>query len=117
MHNIGIASALYLVDGAVMVTPLGDSNIRTAERRVSRTKTLDGGVVITDSGFAHGDRTFIVALESTQSMWEALHDIFTITTLITVSTEEGCFSGAVESWKDYGDQISIKILIKEKISE
>jgi hypothetical protein len=36
--------------------------------------------------------------------------------MITISIDEGCFSGAPDTIQDNGDRIVLNILIKEKIS-
>lgn len=116
--NIGISSQTYLSNGGAVVNPLPDSDLRRGERRVSRVKTLDGGVYITDSGFAHGDRTQkLYVAHRGQAMWNALWTIFRGAPAIYLSTEEGCFSAALANIADEGDKIVLEILLKEKLSE
>jgi hypothetical protein len=117
VFKIGISSAVYLEDGAVIITPLPDSDLRALSRRISRVKTLDGGVVVTDSGYAHGDRDFIINIESSKTMWDALLAIHEVTTLVYISTDEGVFSACWDKLRDVGDVISMKFIIKGKISE
>ena len=116
MNIIGIASSSYLADGAAILSVLPKTDIRKGERRVSRTKTLDGGAVITDSGYADGDRTFTLEIESSLAMWQKLWAIFKAATLLTVTTDDGCFSAAASSIKDDGNVITIETLIKAKLS-
>lgn len=116
VYKIGISSAVYLENGAVMVTPLPDYEIRSVSRRISRVKTLDGGVVVTDSGFAHGDRDFTMNVESSKTIWETLLAIHEVTTLVHIATEEGVFSACWESLKDGGDVINMKFIINEKLT-
>lgn len=116
MNIIGLASYSYLADGAVILPALPKTDIRKGERRTSRTKTLDGGVVITDSGYADGDRTFTIEVKSSLAMWNKVWAIFKSSTLLTVTTDDGCFSGAANSIKDDGNMIVIEILIKAKLS-
>lgn len=116
MNIIGLASYSYLADGAVILPALPKTDIRKGERRTSRTKTLDGGVVITDSGYADGDRTFTIEVKSSLSMWNKVWAIFKSSTLITVTTDDGAFSGSANSIKDDGTMIVIEILLKAKLS-
>ena len=116
MQKIGIASKVYMADGGFLLTLLSDTQARSGSRRVSRTKTLDGGVVITDSGFAHGDRALRVSISSSASLWARLWTLFQTAVMITISIDEGCFSGAPDTIQDNGDRIVMNILIKEKIS-
>jgi hypothetical protein len=116
MYRIGLASQIYLADGGFALKPSADSRIRSGSRRVNRTKTLDGGVVITDSGYADGDRTLDLYVISSATVWTQLWTIFKLATLVTVTTDDGAFSGAMEAINDNGDYIAIRILIKERIS-
>lgn len=116
IFKIGISSAVYLEDGAVIVTPRPDSDLRALSRRISRVKTLDGGVVVTDSGYAHGDRDFVINILMTKTKWDALKAIHEVTTLVYISTDEGVFSACWESLKDAGDIISMKFIINAKLS-
>lgn len=116
MNIIGLASYSYLADGAVILHALPKTNIRQGERRTSRTKTLDGSVVITDSGYADGDRTFTIEVKSSLAMWTKVWAIFKSSTLVTVTTDDGAFSAAVNTIKDDGNMIVIEILIKAKLS-
>jgi hypothetical protein len=116
MQKIGIASKVYMADGGFLLTVLSDAQLRAGTRRVSRTKTLDGGVVITDSGFSHGDRTLSISIPSSASLWARLWAFFQAALLITISIDDGCFSGAPDNIQDNGDKIIMNILVKEKIS-
>jgi len=116
MQKIGIASQTYMADGGFLLTLFPDTQARAGSRRVSRTKTLDGGVVITDSGFAHGDRNISISIPSSSSLWARLWALFQTALLITISMDDGCFSGAPDNIQDNGDKIIMNVLIKEKIS-
>ena len=48
------------------------SKIRRFSRRVSRVATLDGGSVVTDSGYSDTDRTFIVTAQITETQRDNL---------------------------------------------
>ena len=54
------AAGAHLIYGGPQTT-LGDY-----ERRVTRTATLDGGVVTVDSGFSHYDRTVTIDLSNVE---------------------------------------------------
>ena len=116
-YKIGLASRTYDLDGAVMIAPIpGDTDIREQSRRTTRTKTLDGGCIITDGGVAAGDRTFTVAIPSDRAMWVVLSALFSASQWVTVSTDEACYLAKIERLKDQGDQISLSILIKEDLT-
>lgn len=117
-YKIGLASSLYHSEGALMLDPLPeDTKIRENSRRLTRTKTLDGGVVITDGGFSHGDRTLEIAVSSTSALWQILWAVFQSASWITLSTEEACFLAKMEDLRESRGQIIMKILISQNISE
>jgi len=49
-----------------------NSKIRRFTRRVSRVATLDGGSVVTDSGFSDTDRTFVISGQVTETQRDSL---------------------------------------------
>lgn len=116
MTKIGIASQLFNASGAYMLDILPDADLRAGQRRISRSKTLDGGVVITDSGFAHGDRTLRINVKSSLVDWQGLWALFQDTALIYISMDDGCYSGVMESLADKGDKIAMTIFLKEKLT-
>lgn len=102
--------------GSACIRLLPDSRLFNGSRRVSRTKTLDGGCVINDGGFSDGDRTFDIAAESTRDLWDVLWSLLRSHALVTVSTSDGLFLGAVENLNEADSRIRIKIIVKEKLS-
>lgn len=117
-HNycIGLASYNYDADGDILLSPLWDgTDIRAAERRLSRTKTLDGGVVITDGGRAAGDRTFYVSCQSEESIWNTLRGIAS-NNYITIATDEACFKGKLQKLSEKNGKITIEIMIESDLT-
>ncbi len=116
--KIGLASRLYDSAGALMVDPLPeDTKIRENSRRLTRTKTLDGGVVISDGGFSHGDRTFDLAVSSTAALWTALWTLLQNSSWIIVSTDEACFLAKMEDLRESNGKIFLKILLSESLTD
>jgi len=113
----GIASTTAASAGSFLLTLLPESDLRAGTRRVSRTKTLDGGVVITDQGFAHGDRTLRLVARSSETLWAALWALFQTAALqVTVSLADGCFTGSLDQISEADGKIKLSVLLKEKIS-
>lgn|SRR5574343_198663 len=117
MRMIGLASQLMNESGDFVLSVLPNTQLRENTRRVQRRKTLDGGVVITDGGFAHGDRTLQVQIASTEALWAALWAFFQTALMVTVATEDGCYLAALEDMSERDGVIGIKILLQEIISE
>ncbi len=115
-YLIGLASSTYLLNGAVLMKPLpANTDIRSAERRVSRVKTLDGGCVITDGGISAGDRTLNIALQSSKTLWDVINGIFKNTSWVTVSTDESCYLAKISNISEADGKITINILIKQDL--
>ena len=92
------------------------TDIYSQERRVSRRATLDGGSVVDDYGFSHSDRTFIVVAKVSGAKLDALNYLVRTFTSIMVSTIDGIFLGAFKDTRVKGNEVTIKILIKEKLA-
>lgn len=120
MNNflIGIAARTYMASGGTMIKPLtDDTSLRDLERRVSRTKTLDGGCVITDGGVSAGDRTFTIAVESSKTLWDLLKGIFDDSTWVSVSTDEGCYLAKMQRLVEKSGKITMTILLSSDLTE
>jgi hypothetical protein len=114
-YKIGLSSRTYMQDGAVLLAPLSGTNLRGLERRVSRTKTLDGGCVITDGGISAGDKKFNISLASTKALWDLIRGIFSGALWVTVSTDESCYLAKIENISEAEGKITISVLIKEDL--
>ena len=116
-YQIGLASYTYDADGDILIAPLYDeTEIRETERRLSRVKTLDGGVVITDGGRAAGDRTFSIACQSEESIWNTLRGI-AANSWVTVSTDEACFKSKVQKLSEKNGKITIELMIESDLTQ
>ena len=108
------ASATY---GALIIQEDPASILESLPARVSRVKTLDGGVVVNHGGFAHGDRTFAVkASKMTSAEISTLKTIHTTQTIVGVSAPDGYFSAAIEKIDTDVLPVSISLLLKAKLS-
>ena len=74
------------------------SNLRAASRRVSRAKTLDGGVVIVDSGFAHGDRTPVIIVKNvSRAQADTITAFHQNNSIINLSMDDGFYSAVIRT--------------------
>lgn len=97
---------------AIVIEENKDSKIYDGIARVSRTKTLDGGVVVDHRGVVAGDRTIQIKCELAETEEEILRTLFEGETIVNISTKDGFFSGAIERMRgDHGD-IELNFLIK-----
>jgi len=104
--------------GCVVINKLNqNSDADSFTRRVSRSKALNGIVVIEDRGYTDGDRT-IKAIPDALSISDAnkIRYIAKTYSLINISTPDGFFSGVISSVSPVSGSLSITILIKEKLN-
>lgn len=114
---IGLATQVRDPLGAVILANTAESDVAQMERRVSRTATLDGESVVTDGGYSAGDRTFnLVCQGASQNDLDGVEYLIQNYSQVIVSTERGCFVGALESLKLDGRKLSLTVLVTEKIS-
>lgn len=113
---IGIATIGKNAGGDVVIYEDRTSELKALSARVSRTKTLDGGAVITHSGFSHGDRTLSVKAESTREQAGDLEAIFRQETLVNLSMRDGFYSGVISYLSTENGELSMTVLLKEKLS-
>ena len=87
-------------------------------RRVSRTKTIDGGVTIQDSGSSQGDRTFVLNIDSIDKVTADKATYLTENySELYLATEEGYFIGVIERFYiKTGGVGSITMLVKSKVN-
>ena len=83
---------------------------------MSRRATLDGGSVFDDYGFSHSDRIFVLVANMSGPMLESLNYLVETFASIMISTVEGLFLGAFQDTIVKGREVTIKILVKEKLA-
>lgn len=115
MNGIGIANKSYDIDGNAVLKPI-DIDLLGGQRRATRTRTLDGGVVITDGGFAHGDRTLNVTVTHTDALKNILWALFQNANQIVVTTDDGAFLATFQGMTASDGKIKLSIWVKEIIS-
>jgi hypothetical protein len=115
MNIIGISTITADTSGNVIIEPNANTKMKNNTRRAIRTKTLDGGVVFTDSGYTDGDRTFQIHSNVTKETWDKIWNIFKSYTLVQVASEDGFFSAAIESARYEENEAILSILIKERL--
>jgi hypothetical protein len=118
MKRVFISTPTFNINGAVCLKLADASELKTNARRISRTATLDGGALIVDGGFSDADRTFAVNYQDLSEADElALWEIFKDYPLVTMSTDEGCFSVAIETMRAKNGSGSLNIFFKERMSQ
>jgi len=93
---IGIGTKLFDLNGNfvfydkdMFIDDLTNSNV---SRRISKVKTLDGGVHIDDSGYAPGDIDMVVTvMQPSKALYMKLMDLFIYHEFVYLATSTGNF--------------------------
>lgn len=107
---ISITTKIPGTNDAIIIDEIDPQN-KQASARVSKTKTLDGGVVILHNGFADGDRSLNVSASLSKTDANILWDIFTTQTFVNVAIDEGVFNAVVKS-VDISNSNETRIIIE-----
>jgi len=114
---IGISSITSDTAGNIMVPWLPGSDFGTSERRVSRTKTLDGGVILSDGGWTTLDRDVTIITRYSEDALTVLQHLHEDKTLVHISLSDGYFKGTIKRLRSTEGEIKITIWLSEKLSE
>lgn len=104
------------VDPEAVVAIDTEMDIRENIARVARIKTLDGGVVINNSGFSYGDITVTISEEITEAQAETIWYIFKNYVAINLATPAGFFLAAIKKVKTDNGALNMTILIDSKLA-
>lgn len=116
---VSLSSILADVDGNIVFEALPSTASNDTTRRVSRTKTLDGGCVIVDGGFSDSDRTLNIHVDYNESTLTAIQYLHENKTLIHVVIDDYFYSGVISSVtlsRGTQENIKLQILVKEKLN-
>lgn len=105
--------------GHVLIKASPESNLRSQERRMSRTATLDGGVAIEDGGWSAGDRTLSIVLptrEATPNTIAAIEALRANHLRVSVATDEGVFEALIQR-TTWGRRNTLSLAVSEQLSE
>ena len=118
MFYVGLSTTTYDLDGARIIKqdPATERANDRGGRRVSRSATLDGGAVVTDTGYAAADRTYRIRARDDDgdlAQWAAR--IVQTYSTINIATRYGFFKGTPARWWVRDGFVNIEILITEAI--
>lgn len=119
--SIGIAARVFDTGGTLFVQrPSADcmERNRRGSRRVSRTKTLDGGCAYYDTGYADADRNIVAEIENaTQAEIDRAAYLVETYGEVTVCCSEGAFICVPDSYNLDEGKLTITFMIMERIDE
>jgi len=113
-----ISTTTSNADGQIKIREGPGTSYGAMLPRVSRFATLDGGSVISHLGYSHGDRAItVVAHDMPVADRETLRDLIEDETEFVLSCREGCFLGAIDSYRYDQDPVRVTFLIKSSETE
>ena len=116
---IGLSTITFDLDGALIIDTDRNEDVRNikAERRISRTATLDGSVLIADMGYTDGDRTItVVENKTSQATIAFIQYIFQYYSLIVATTDDGAYEVAPERYSVDNGKLTASFLVSSKLS-
>ena len=113
---IGISTLTQNSAGHLVIYEKKSSQMDDRPARVSRIKTLDGGVYINHSGVAAGDRTLNVVVRLSDADRERLLTIYETETFVRVSFPDGMFTAVISSVRRQNADTLITLMLNEKES-
>ena len=115
---IVLSTPTFDLNGFLIIPNSKTSNIFAVSRRVSRSKTQDGGASISDLGYSDADRTFTISSKhATRALYESAAYLAKTYPLLVISTVEGIFLGAVSGVSLRAGTLNLTYLVKEKLNE
>ena len=114
---IALAAVSFDPDGHLILQPLPSSEMSEITRRMNRVATLDGGVVVNDSGHSAGDRTFRVRWRiRSESELRAVQRMVRMHPAVIVSARDGVFRAAPSSVEQRNGEGVLLLLVLEELT-
>lgn len=114
---IHLSAPEFDIDGSVSIDVLPSSEFGDTTRRVNRTATLDGGAAVNDYGYSEADRTIKLRWKVYSREQEA--QVVRLVQLygeLRISTHEGLFRAAPETYRNTALESSLSLLVMEKLT-
>ena len=112
---VSISALTFDIAGNVRIGAVGDDSESVTSRRVNRAATLDGGVVISDAGYAPGDRNLFYSWKpDSKAANDALARLVRLYSLLRVSTKDGVYIAAPQAFTPGVTESTISLYVKEE---
>lgn len=113
-----ISATTFDPEGYIEIEAVESQTAGETRRRVSRIATLDGGAAFNEFGYSDADRTIELRWTPTARATEqSIARIVETYTRVQVSTRDGVFLAAPESYTPGRDESRLRLLVAEKLSE
>ena len=117
--KISLCTALFNVNGDVLLEASEESDFTFLARRLNRTATLNGGTVIVDNGFTASDGTIKIIVDAALNSAELYAQVSAIIRqfgMVTIAMQDGCFLAAIETITNKKTELNINLLIKSQLA-
>lgn len=109
-YLIGLAARGYDPVGAMLVPRREGTQLDDINRRVSRVKTLDGSVSVTNRGHSPGDRTVVLSFTgASRREVDQARRLVRLHPRVTLSIADGCFIGVPSDYAEAQQELTILI--------
>lgn len=109
-YLMGIAARSYDPQGALMVPWVEGTETGSINRRVSRVRTLDGGVAVTNRGYSAGDRTVTVSFDGLpRTLIDQARRLVRLHARVTLTIPDGAYIGAPSEYVESRSELTILI--------
>jgi hypothetical protein len=110
MYQIGLSARIFDPEGAMLLPWSGDSETGSLSRRLTRARTLDGGVSVTNRGFTDADRTLTLSLAGQpEATVERVRRMLRLHGTITVTHRDGAYTGAPSEYNARRQELTVLI--------
>jgi hypothetical protein len=114
---VHLTSPEFDLDGAVVLSVLPTSEFGETRRRTNRVATLDGGAVLNDYGYTDADRSMTLRWRPySRELESAVVRLVKLYGQIQVSTPEGLFRAAPETYRTAANESSLVLLVLERLA-
>ncbi len=116
--RVNISAKEFDLSAVLEVETLPDHPENQRPRRVTKVATLDGGVVVNDGGYTHGDRDVdLIYLPVSEAHNTIARRLIELHSRVVVSMPDGCFEAAPASFNDTPGRNTFSLSIISKLSE
>jgi len=114
---VSITTSTPMTNGKLLIKKYKlNAQVKNGTARISKVKTLDGGVSVSHNGFTDGDRKIDISAMLSKSNADTLWDMFTGQTFVTVAIDDGVYNAVIKT-VNIKDTVKIIIEFESKLSE
>lgn len=108
----------YVATGPIIIRRLSNnSELRSGQRRVTRSSTLDGGIVVYHGGFTSADSDIVIATnELSAAQLSILVGYLQDYTTLLLYQVDGAYKVTTQDYNVTDNSIRVRFLILEKVS-